>query len=140
MWFVLTRPGGFGGRILNQPAAVGIGVISYSAYLWHLLLCEKLPAWIGSFPQNLVFIFAAAVLSYTLIEKAVPVVEGPLRTAHRAASRRRSLAATVGPVRPPGSREERGSSFRALAACSTLTVCLARPGGPPLVTRVRWTA
>jgi hypothetical protein len=27
------------------------------------------PAWIGAFPQNIVFIFSAAFLSYRLIEK-----------------------------------------------------------------------
>jgi len=69
MWFALTRPTGFWGRLLNHPLAVTIGVLSYSAYLWHLLLCERAPAWMGAFPQNLVFIFAAAWLSYRVIEK-----------------------------------------------------------------------
>jgi peptidoglycan/LPS O-acetylase OafA/YrhL len=69
MWRLLRRPDGFAGRLLNHPAAVMIGVLSYSAYLWHLPLCERAPAWVGSFPQNLVFIFVAAALSYTLIEK-----------------------------------------------------------------------
>jgi peptidoglycan/LPS O-acetylase OafA/YrhL len=69
MWYVLTRPEGFWGRLLNHPVAVLLGVLSYSAYLWHLPLCEKTPAWLGSFPQNLPVIFAAAWLSYRLIEK-----------------------------------------------------------------------
>jgi peptidoglycan/LPS O-acetylase OafA/YrhL len=70
MWAVLTRPSGLWGRLLNQPAAVGLGVLSYSIYLWHLLLCEREgPAWLSSFPQNLLGIFLIALLSYRLIEK-----------------------------------------------------------------------
>ncbi len=69
MWFALTRPQGFWVRLLNHPLAVTLGVLSYSAYLWHLPLCERAPSWMGSFPQNLLFIFAAAWLSYRLIEK-----------------------------------------------------------------------
>jgi peptidoglycan/LPS O-acetylase OafA/YrhL len=69
MWFVLTRPAGFFGKLLNHPIAVGIGVISYSAYLWHLPVCELGPSWLGAFPQNIIVIFSAAFLSYRLIEK-----------------------------------------------------------------------
>jgi peptidoglycan/LPS O-acetylase OafA/YrhL len=69
MWLVLNRPGCFGGRLLNHSLAVWLGVVSYSAYLWHLPVCEWAPAWMGSFPQNLLFIFAAAALSWTCIEK-----------------------------------------------------------------------
>jgi peptidoglycan/LPS O-acetylase OafA/YrhL len=68
MWYVLTRPAGFWGRLLNHPLAVTIGVLSYSAYLWHVLLCEQ-ASWIAAFPQNLVPIFAVAWLSYRVIEK-----------------------------------------------------------------------
>jgi peptidoglycan/LPS O-acetylase OafA/YrhL len=69
MWLMLTRPGSLPGRVLNHPVAVTLGVLSYSAYLWHLPLCEKGPAWMVAFPQNLVFIFAAALASYKLIEQ-----------------------------------------------------------------------
>jgi peptidoglycan/LPS O-acetylase OafA/YrhL len=69
MWFVVMCPACFWGRLLNHPLAVWLGVLSYSAYLWHLPLCERAPAWLGAFPQNIVFIFAAALFSYTLIEK-----------------------------------------------------------------------
>src|SRR5262249_31101309 len=70
MWAVLVRPSGFWGRLLNQPVAVGLGVLSYSIYLWHVLLCEKEePAWLCSFPQNLVFILLVAMLSYRCIER-----------------------------------------------------------------------
>ena len=69
MWRMLTRPHGFCGTLLNHPVAVTLGVLSYSAYLWHLPICERGPEWIGAFPQNLILIFAAAWLSYRLIEK-----------------------------------------------------------------------
>jgi peptidoglycan/LPS O-acetylase OafA/YrhL len=69
MWHVLTRPSGLWGKLLNHPLAVTLGVLSYSAYLWHLLLCERGPAWVGAFPQNVVPIFAVAWLSYRVIEK-----------------------------------------------------------------------
>jgi peptidoglycan/LPS O-acetylase OafA/YrhL len=70
MWAVLVRPTGFWGRLLNQPVAVGLGVLSYSIYLWHVLLCEKQePAWLCAFPQNLVFILLVAALSYRCIER-----------------------------------------------------------------------
>jgi peptidoglycan/LPS O-acetylase OafA/YrhL len=70
MWAVLVRPSGFWGRLLNQPVAVGLGVLSYSIYLWHVLICEKEgPAWLCAFPQNLVFILLAALLSYRCIER-----------------------------------------------------------------------
>ena len=70
MWAVLSRPSGLWGRVLNHPAAVGLGVLSYSIYLWHVLVCANdRPAWLCSFPQNLLCIFLAALLSYRLIEK-----------------------------------------------------------------------
>ncbi len=69
MWAVLARPSGLLGRLLNHRAAVGLGVISYSVYLWHQPLCGVGgPAWLCSFPQNLVFILLAATLSYRWIE------------------------------------------------------------------------
>jgi peptidoglycan/LPS O-acetylase OafA/YrhL len=69
MWAVLARPGGRCGRLLEHPAVVTVGVLSYSAYLWHLPLCEKGPAWLAAFPQNLLPVFALAAASYALIER-----------------------------------------------------------------------
>jgi peptidoglycan/LPS O-acetylase OafA/YrhL len=69
MWAVLTQPGCFWHRPLNHPAAVHLGVLSYSIYLWHVLFTTREdPAWLCSFPQNLLFIFIAATLSYRWIE------------------------------------------------------------------------
>jgi peptidoglycan/LPS O-acetylase OafA/YrhL len=69
MWLVLTRPTCLLGRVLNHPVAITLGVLSYSAYLWHVPLCEEVPAWMAAFPQNLVFIFAVALASYKCIEQ-----------------------------------------------------------------------
>ena len=69
LWALLTRPAGAGARLLNQPAIRFIGVISYSLYLWHPLFLGSGPEWLCSFPLNLAAMFAAAVLSYYLIER-----------------------------------------------------------------------
>jgi peptidoglycan/LPS O-acetylase OafA/YrhL len=84
MWFVLNRPASICGRLLNHPLMVTLGVLSYSAYLWHVVLCERAPTWIGGFPQNLVFIFAAAACSYRLIEKPFLSLKDRRATALRA--------------------------------------------------------
>jgi peptidoglycan/LPS O-acetylase OafA/YrhL len=63
---------------------VPLGVLSYSAYLWHVPLCELAPAWMGNFPQNLVFIFAAAWCSYRLIENPFLSLKDRRATALRA--------------------------------------------------------
>jgi peptidoglycan/LPS O-acetylase OafA/YrhL len=70
MWAVVTRPASLCGCILNSRPAVGLGVCSYSVYLWHVLPCANAgPAWLCGFPQNLVFVFLAATLSYRLLER-----------------------------------------------------------------------
>jgi peptidoglycan/LPS O-acetylase OafA/YrhL len=69
MWAGVNNSGSFWHRLLNHPAPVYLGVLSYSIYLWHVLLCEREePAWLCAFPQNLFFIFVAATLSYRSIE------------------------------------------------------------------------
>lgn len=100
MWAVLTRPHGFGGRLLNHPAAVQLGVLSYSIYLWHVLfMMHEEPAWLCSFPQNLLFIFVAATLSYRWIEK--PFLKWKDRLSGEALPRadsNRSLSAKMWPA------------------------------------------
>jgi peptidoglycan/LPS O-acetylase OafA/YrhL len=58
------------GRILNCPAVVHVGLISYSLYLWQqLFLTTSNTTFSGFFPWNLVCAFAAAELSYYMLEK-----------------------------------------------------------------------
>jgi peptidoglycan/LPS O-acetylase OafA/YrhL len=69
MWVVLARPESLCARLLNLPIAVGLGTISYSLYLWHMVFIAPEPAWLCGFPQNVAFILLAGWLSYTLNEK-----------------------------------------------------------------------
>lgn len=59
------------GRFLNWKPIVALGVLSYSLYLWQQpFLNRHSDAWVNAFPQNLVFAFAAALLSYFVVERA----------------------------------------------------------------------
>ena len=64
---------------------VWIGQMSFSLYLWQQIFTwhSKLP-WLGQFPQNIIAAFAAASLSYYLLEtplaavrKRVPYLPNP---------------------------------------------------------------
>jgi len=68
-------PATVGGRILNSRAFVFLGALSYSLYLWQEPFLNPMdvePSYgtaVTSFPQNLLFAFAAALLSYYLVEQ-----------------------------------------------------------------------
>ncbi|MGO9318415.1 MAG: acyltransferase family protein [Terracidiphilus sp.] len=58
------------GRVFNWKPIAFIGVLSYSLYLWQqLFLNRNSGAWFNAFPQNLLFVAAAALGSYFLLEK-----------------------------------------------------------------------
>jgi len=58
------------GRILNARAAVGLGTLSYSLYLWQQpFLNRQSTALFAQFPLNLVLAVIAALLSYFVIER-----------------------------------------------------------------------
>jgi peptidoglycan/LPS O-acetylase OafA/YrhL len=54
---------------LSVPLVRRIGVLSYSLYLWQQLFLARLnTTWTGAFPVNLLLAFAAAELSFRLVE------------------------------------------------------------------------
>ena len=112
MWAVLARPSSMLGRLLNHRAAVGLGVISYSVYLWHQPLCGVGgPAWLCSFPQNLVFILLAATLSYRWIESPFLAWKDRLASARRTGA---SIPLGDGPPRLGAPRPS--AAFRGVTA------------------------
>jgi peptidoglycan/LPS O-acetylase OafA/YrhL len=57
-------------RVLNARPIVFVGVLSYSLYLWQQpFLNRHTPIWLTAFPVNIVLAFAAALVSYTLVER-----------------------------------------------------------------------
>ena len=66
----VRRPEDSAGRFLNQPAVAYAGVLSYSTYLWQQPFLNRLgtSAW-NAFPVNLLFVAAASMASYHLVEK-----------------------------------------------------------------------
>jgi peptidoglycan/LPS O-acetylase OafA/YrhL len=68
----ITRTSHLATRVLEHPALVWVGTLSYSLYLWQEpFLNRHAHAWWCTFPANVAFAFAAATLSYYLIEKPV---------------------------------------------------------------------
>ncbi|HEX7838912.1 MAG TPA: acyltransferase [Kofleriaceae bacterium] len=58
------------GKVLNWRPLVLIGTWSYSLYLWQQVFLDPANhSVVATFPQNLVFVFAAGVVSYYAIEK-----------------------------------------------------------------------
>lgn len=55
-------------KLLNSQLFNYIGILSYSLYLWQQFFIDKREWWVTHFPQNLFFIFLAAMFSYYVIE------------------------------------------------------------------------
>jgi peptidoglycan/LPS O-acetylase OafA/YrhL len=68
----IARPERLATRVLELPALVWIGTLSYSLYLWQEPFVNHgtAPSWCP-FPANLAFALAATALSHYLIEKPV---------------------------------------------------------------------
>ena len=72
---ILASPGGLANRILSIPPLVGVGLISYSLYLWHwpLLSFARIISAHPLHPRTTVILmaiaFAAATASYFFVEK-----------------------------------------------------------------------
>lgn len=68
-WMVLNNIESRLLRILAWRPLVGLGVLSYSLYLWQQLFVNHTrPEWIHRWPQNVVVAVAAAAASYLLVE------------------------------------------------------------------------
>jgi peptidoglycan/LPS O-acetylase OafA/YrhL len=80
--FAVERETGAIGGFLNWRPIIWVGQLSYSLYLWQQIFCyrSKLP-WLGRFPQNVIAAFAAAALSYYLLEQPLAEVRKRLRYA-----------------------------------------------------------
>lgn len=66
--------GNFFSRILNHPAAVKLGVLSYSIYIWQQLFTREQPwqhafKYADSLPLNMVALLLVAWVSYTFYER-----------------------------------------------------------------------
>ncbi len=68
LWCIWNADSGFG-RFLNWKPVAWVGVVSYSLYLWHPIFLMSFHGWAFAFPQNMVFVFLAASLSYYLVEQ-----------------------------------------------------------------------
>lgn len=70
MAWAILRPHRLGGRVLNNPVMSHIGAISFSLYLYQqLFLTSFNHSILGAFGLNVVLAFAAAELSYRLVEQ-----------------------------------------------------------------------
>ena len=69
MWAIKSQSTSIG-KLLNSPASVWIGTLSYSLYLWQEpFLNPEVQNWTTTFPMNLALTFFAAFFSYWLVER-----------------------------------------------------------------------
>jgi peptidoglycan/LPS O-acetylase OafA/YrhL len=102
LWTVMAHSQGLLGRFFNSWPVSGIGTISYSLYLWHVLFCDPQRGALSDFPWNIVCIFTAAFLSYHLIEKRFLRLKDRLSAEQPARASNHSLPPTTGHSRQAG--------------------------------------
>lgn len=92
---LFATPKSIVGRVLSHPAAVGVGLISYSAYLWHFPLFAFARIIEGGTPPTLVML-ALAASSLVLAWATWRFVEQPMRRIRPSpAAMRRAFAAAA---------------------------------------------
>ena len=99
-------PGDRVGRLLNWGPVTGVGVLSYSLYLWQQLFIDRTGTlWINAFPQNVVLAAVAGLASFWILEHPLQALRSRLRSS-RAANPLDLLTIR----RRPGARNLRGSA------------------------------
>jgi peptidoglycan/LPS O-acetylase OafA/YrhL len=100
-------------KFLNFRPVVYVGVLSYSLYVWQQIFLNIFSTqWVNRFPQNLLFAFAAAAVSYHFIE--TPFLKLRERISERKKLRSAQAARAPGDEAPasvlaaasPGSQEK----------------------------------
>jgi peptidoglycan/LPS O-acetylase OafA/YrhL len=72
MSYVIDKPSGLAGKILNFGPVAWIGTLSYSLYIWNQLFLKHYPDhpfWIRQFPQNLAATLLCSCFSYYVLEQ-----------------------------------------------------------------------
>jgi peptidoglycan/LPS O-acetylase OafA/YrhL len=95
-----NRPG-LGGRVLSWPPVVFLGKISYGVYLWQgLFMGDETGVFspVRGFPWNLVGTFAAALLSFYLLER--PLLRFKDRAFHRRTAAPQAALPPATPAEP----------------------------------------
>lgn len=84
-----TAPGTLAGRVLSLPPLVGVGLISYSLYLWHWPLLVFARTAVG---EGKLVVLAAVALAFVMATLSLYLVEAPFRRRTALFTRQRILA------------------------------------------------
>jgi peptidoglycan/LPS O-acetylase OafA/YrhL len=94
---VTSVSGGFWDWLLNTPALVTVGTLSYSLYLWQELFVNRSSAAVwSSFPLNLVLAIAAAAACYVIVERPMLRLRARFGSPTRRTVRARALSVSEG--------------------------------------------
>ncbi|HXJ22446.1 MAG TPA: acyltransferase [Polyangia bacterium] len=90
------------GRLLNWRPVVFVGMLSYSLYLWQQPFLDRHASLaINAFPLNIALVFAAALISYTFIERPALRWRAWIERQRRVGRRRAIGATAIGAGKTP---------------------------------------